>query len=289
MIKLLGLEGIFQALGVLYLLIVIGAVTVAVWLGRTKVRKFAWAAGLLLVLTAPISIRVFDVYQSRQQYVNASTLFQERCKAAGERVSETVRNVEGVLLMKPRPASMNLFNQFALDDPYGRDFGGDHYVRAYLMGRNADGSFTGRHTNDAYRFVEMRDTTSGQLLRYTAVPVDTPGALPFDLELKREAVQQPLARYGVTWDDISTTEDRNNWIAGSRLEIIELATNRVIAERIGYMFDKGLGDKSNGRSPWSYAEYTACPPFERSESGHPVKSSRGRGFVLRVVQPISGR
>jgi hypothetical protein len=53
---------------------------------------------------------------------------------------------------------------------------------------------------------------------------------------------RPHPRYGVTYDDISTREERDYWIAGSSLKVIDLQTNEVMAERIGYMMDRGQGD-----------------------------------------------
>lgn len=287
MIKSLGLEWLPHAVGLAYITVVLLAVGLAFWRGKTTLRKIGWAGAVLVVLTAPLTWRAAQTLQLHQRYTRANALYAQRCANAGEKISETMKHVDGLLLMKPRPDSINLSNQFALDDPYGRDFGGQGYILSFLMGRNPDGTFSQNHTKNAYRFVEIRDASTGQLFRYTAAPQQVaPGS--FELKLTRQAVQRPSAKYGVTWDDISTREDRESWIAGSRLQVIELASNRVIAERIGYMFDQSLGDIRNGRSPWSYAEYTACPPFERPSGGSPSKSSRSRGFVLRVLKPING-
>ena len=87
----------------------------------------------------------------------------------------------------------------------------------------------------------------------------------FDLNIYDYVLQKappsPLPRYGVTWDDISTREEREYWIAGSSLKVIDLQTNKLIAERVGYMVDWAQGSKAGNRSPWLFAADTACPSF----------------------------
>ncbi|MBL0209276.1 MAG: hypothetical protein IPP84_15475 [Propionivibrio sp.] len=73
----------------------------------------------------------------------------------------------------------------------------------------------------------------------------------------------PAPRYGVTYDDISTREERDYWIAGSSLKVIDLKTNEVMAERIGYMMDRGQGNTSGGRAPWLLAADHACPRLSK--------------------------
>jgi hypothetical protein len=93
--------------------------------------------------------------------------------------------------------------------------------------------------------------------------------------LETTPVDRFTTRYGITWDDISTREDREHWIAGGSLKVIDLQTNEIIAERIGYMMDRGLGDKSGFRNPWAFAEQYACPEFRQIGPSDP---RRGRSY-----------
>lgn len=77
---------------------------------------------------------------------------------------------------------------------------------------------------------------------------------------KMPSIENP-PRYGITYEDISTDEDRRYWIAGSSLKIVDLQTSAIIAERIGYMFDPAQGSKMDGREPWLMAAGFACPVF----------------------------
>ena len=109
--------------------------------------------------------------------------------------------------------------------------------------------------------------------------------------LERVPASEQLPRYGVTFDDISTHEEREYWIAGSSLKVIDLQTNEVIAERIGYMVDLGQGSRAGGRSPWLFAADNACPDFQRFKN--PVVRTRGasnqawqtQDFVEKVLKP----
>jgi hypothetical protein len=147
--------------------------------------------------------------------------------------------------------------------------------------------------------VESVDPTDGKLYRYTGTmklpsPPWTPAAIErqertdgrpigeasYRFALARDLIPKRVARYGVTWDDISTPQDRQHWIAGGSLKVIDLQTNEVIAERVGYMMDRGLGNSHNGRSPWMAAPDRACPPFNGGRRG-----AENLKFVRQILVP----
>ncbi|MBK7022991.1 MAG: hypothetical protein IPH41_05590 [Sulfuritalea sp.] len=79
------------------------------------------------------------------------------------------------------------------------------------------------------------------------------------------------------------------WIAGSSLKVIDLRTNEVMAERIGYMMDRGQGNTSGGRSPWLLAADNACPKFGPEKVGAPRsfhQPRQTRNFVEKVLHII---
>ena len=92
-------------------------------------------------------------------------------------------------------------------------------------------------------------------------------------------------RYGVTYDDISTREEREYWIAGSLLKVIDLQTNEVIAERIGYMVDWAQGSQAGGRSPWLLATRQACPKFLGEHFSTQIGQTEK--FVEKVLKPVN--
>ena len=235
----------------------------------------------------------------------AQAMFAQRCQTAGEKIYRTVDNVDGIYLMKLRPRELNFGGQFDLDDPYGSDVSGDGYFEVFLMGRDTKGSLVQQDAvKNGYGYVEAIDPQDGKRYRFRS-SMETVGkkdstsynvqvALKrnpnYDLNIYAFVVEKRIAsgdapRYGVTFDDISTREEREHWIAGSSLKVIDLRTNEVMAERIGYMMDEGQGSKAGGRAPWLMAEYHACPAFPRTPGGHPFKGYQTRNFVERVLIP----
>lgn len=88
----------------------------------------------------------------------------------------------------------------------------------------------------------------------------------------------------MTYDDISTREERDYWIAGSSLKVIDLETDEVIAERIGYMVDWAQGVRVGGRSPWLLAANNACPEFA-PRHGSVSQLSQTIRFVNKSLKP----
>lgn len=204
--------------------------------------------------------------------------FEELCKGSGVRITRTDSDVRGILLMKVRPEDRRFANQYEFHDPYGRDFGGDSYIETFLRDSNARPPL--EQGQEGYEFVDVINTADGQRYRYTRswVPdgrkdINAPDIRRelerdpnFDLniyrlKLHRAPTTEPVPRYGVTYDDLSTYEQRTLWIAGSSLRIVDLQTNEVIAERIGYLVDPARGSLAGARSPWLAAANFACPEF----------------------------
>lgn len=262
-------------------------------------RAAAIACAVALVLSACSSAPSRHALGAR--LAKAEAMFAERCKRSGEFIHRTVEDVEGVYLLKVRPRGINYDNQFELDDPYGSDLGGDGYITSFVRGSyqaNMRGMpAPGSPPRVGYRFVEAIDPKDGQRYRYTG-RLEEPwqrdksflkGYVRFVLD---KALAPALApRYGVTYDDISTREDREYWIAGSSLKIVDLQTNEVIAERLGYMMDRGQGNNSGGRSPWLLAANNACPSFFRDRPkpyNAPASAYQDRQaqiFVEKVLKP----
>jgi hypothetical protein len=275
-----------------------------------------YAVVLSVLITAcatPGSAEKADAARSRLQI--AETMFRERCKTAGEKIHKTVENVEGIFLMKVRPREINYEDQFAMTDPYGDDLGGSGYIGSFLRGEyqatHKGTSAPGSPPRRGYLYVDAIDPKEGKRYRYVGsvkavgkmdataanVKVDLKRNPNFDLNiyafvLDRTPATGPMPRYGVTYDDISTREEREYWIAGSSLRVIDMQTKDVIAERIGYMMDRGQGKTSGGRSPWLLAANNACPSFQRNPllslppgQGAAAQSYQALDFVEKILKP----
>lgn len=248
-------------------------------------------------------------WQAKQRRERAYAMWQERCKKSGEFIRKTVENVEGIYLVNIRTELNNNQgeqpeDQFRLSDPYGHDLWGDGYMISFLRG-----SFTWHRTDPlppgwppylGYRYVEAVDYKDGKLTRYTG-RIEEPwqrdknylkGHLEYVMD--RQPISTRSTRYGVKFEDISTQEEREHWIAGSSLKVIDLETQEVLAERIGYMVDWAQGSRAGGRQPWTFAADNACPSFSRDypQPLHdPTHTGRNQPrqtqrFVEKVLKPL---
>ena len=234
-----------------------------------------------------------------ERQATARAMWTERCKASGEKIHKVIEDVDGIFLMKVRDSS-NHDDQFKLDDPYGSDSTNKNYILNFLRGfyhQNSQKFFPGSPPRVGYRFVEAIDPKDGLRYRYVGrfeEPWQTDksylkGYIRFVFD--KTLATGPAPRYGVTYDDLSTRQEREYWIAGSSLRVVDLQTNEVIAERIGYMVDWAQGSRAGGRSPWLFAADNACPNFQRNplqpipRPAFPAQGAQTLDFVEKVLKP----
>jgi hypothetical protein len=262
--------------------------------------RYAKAALIALISALISQVLLLDAAfaDPDSSHEGGDALFRQHCKTAGEHIVRTVDNVKGIALLKIR-TSRNFDRQFDFDDPYGADVIGKGYIKTFLRGyyQSAEMSRRGREApitipsdRVGYEFIEASDPNDGKRYRYSG-HIEQPGLTNTNylkeywrFVLDTVPAPERRARYGVTFDDISTHEDRVHWIAGSSLKIIDLNTNEVIAERIGYMIDPGRGYKYTNRSPWLEAATLSCPQFggKPAHTDQPGQTSR---FVQKVLRP----
>ena len=286
MLKMTGYDVLFAAAGNLYLLLALACIGVALWKGQTWTLKLVWAALVFALFAAPIAPDMYRTVEYRSRLAKAQALFDERCKTAGEKIYRTVEGVDGVLLVNLRPDNVSYEDQFARFDPYGYESGGEWYIRSYLPGhwRTCVGDKAQCPPEKrAFLFVDAISETGGRV-RYVSVDrVTSQPPLPGQntgIKIVTENSIKNIAQYGVRWEDISTNEDRQNWIAGGSLTVVDLRNGEVLAERSGYLMDPGLGSTASARTPWSWARHyaPACPKVD----GHNFT------FVRKVLHSSKG-
>ena len=275
-------------------------------LKRTVHDKWKAVTALLLSIALTACAVGPSASEGSERLTRAQAMFAQRCQAAGEKIYRTVDDVEGIFLLKLRPNYVNYGNQYSLDDPYGSDLLGDGYIESFLRG-----SYQAHVKDDSnaglkrlgYSYVDAINPADGLRYRYTgsirehevvsSVLMGGTGKKFKTTGFVMDKVLAPEAspRYGVTYDDISTGEERKYWIAGSSLRVIDLVTSEVIAERIGYMMDIRQGSVEGGRSPWLLAANNACPSFYRDRNPVPAgrasaaQSRQAQDFVQKVLRP----
>jgi hypothetical protein len=305
---LIGAEWIIRGVVIVYFVLFSLAMVFAWWWPDTRGGKwFAVAVVAALFGGMPATGWIQDAMRRAEfdrRYSEARQLFEKRCKTAGVKIHRTVQDVDGIFIIKVRPkiTGLDLTKQFEMDDPYGNDLDGEAYIKSFLKGNSPRGKLQGVEVG--YDYVEAIDPEDGKRYRYTGGLKEVEhvssrmgggdGVTKFktmDFVMDRVPATGPSPRYGVTYDDISTRQEREHWIAGSSLRVVDLQTGEVIAERIGYLMDEGLGSRAGFRTPWLRAASDACPSFQVASSkapGFAYQTHQTLRFVEKVLYPHKG-
>ena len=172
--------------------------------------------------------------------------FKNKCETeAGEKIYKTFTGVKSVLVVKPLPPATEKdnYDQFWYGDPYSASTASGRGVyaatRLTISRRHRSGSGIQRGLD----FVEIRDESGSGYWKINRPIANNKSAV-------KEHIDSPISRFGVAWEDISTPTDRKYWVAGSRLSVIDLAGNAIVAERVGFLIEAGFGSRSGQRRPW---------------------------------------
>ncbi|WP_137919080.1 hypothetical protein [Hydrogenophaga sp. 2FB] len=252
-----------------------GLIAIGLWLAISKPKTGAGKAMCVaLVLAVPVAAlgpSIYRSYEYRKRFAVAKALFDERCKTAGENIYRTVEGEEGVLLLKIRPRRLNSSNQFEMNDPYGNDLGGEGFILSFLK------STPSSNLQKNYQYVDAKQE-SGNISRYEALIKKSKAGNEY-VELTQINGTHTKFRFAVDYQDVSTEEERRNWIAGGVLQIIDTTTGEILGVKRGYIFDHLLGSTEDGRAPWLGA--SSCGNEDRAY-GHTAR------FVQKIVKPTGG-
>lgn len=257
----------------------------ALLLPRTARRKIVWS---ILVVAAFVVILVVGIYASAEQswrLAKAKALFNERCKTAGESVPDAKLPSAGLVLLKLRPSRTNLSDQYRFDDPYGSDCHAEGCAIDLLRvskGREINPELAEKFSG-GFRWVEFFRNDGTKVRVVGVIKPERPHQVELEV-VPSEKDEQPI--HGLDWEDISIQTDRDYWIAGGKLRIVETSTGKTIAQRVGYMMDPAQGRMDGGRSPWAFAYDNACPRFPSVADGRAIRVGHTRSFVLKVLQPV---
>lgn len=277
MLELTGMGSVLRGIGMLYWLLAIGAIAFAIWKGKGRRAKTLWAVGAVAVFGFLPAKQMIEQAQRDAYAREAWAYFKKLCdEKSGEKIYKTYTGVKSVLVVKPLPPATDKdhYDQFWYGDPYSASATSMRVDNAAGKLVYPNAPIAMNKSGKGFEFVEsyvQRDKTDERTLVRYYYQIGT-----------RDYAQQPIvksaSRFGISWEDISTLQDRKYWVAGSRLRVIDLTDNSIIAERIGYFIEAGFGSKAGQRRPWltSKGPSTTCP------HSHDWSD---RWFILKVLKP----
>jgi len=283
MLELTGMGSVLRGIGILYWLLAISAVALATWKGKGRRGKTLWTLVAIAVFGFLPAKKITEQAQRDAYAREAWAYFKKLCdEKSGEKIYKTYSGVKSVLVVKPLPpaADKALFDQFWYGDPYSNATPHDKRAESAaskLASPNDPVAYDqiGRGFNFVESVIPSKEGENKRIVKYFYPD----GARDY----MQEPVDHPVSRFGISWEDISTQEDRKFWVAGSRLRVIDLTDNSIVAERIGYLIEAGFGSRVGARNPWlaGRGANTTCPSLRNG-------TFEDRWFILKVLNPTEG-
>lgn len=240
--------------------------------------------GRFLIVAVVCILSVFPVYyvlDARAKVVYADDAwhyFRKLCdERSGEKVYKSYRDVRSVVVVKPlqMATEMDSYDQHWYGDPYSAEIHSQRGVLESAILAMPNAPIANGRIGRGFDFVEVIwSTTKGASKRANEKISYPDGAQRY----WKENIGQPVSRFAIGWEDISSPEDRRYWVAGSRLVVVDQLDNSVVAERIGFFIEAGFGSTAGQRKPWmaSKGRETTCP-YSHTWSD--------RWFLLKVLNP----
>jgi hypothetical protein len=276
MLELTGLDSVIRGVSYLYWGLAIFALLAVVWKAKRPWNKVIGSLAVLVVFGFLPAKQWFEAREREAYAREAWNYFKKKCvEDASQKILRTFTDVKSVVVTKSLPPATekDLYDQFWYGDPYSLALEGKdrtqivagRLITTLRLKKDPDNEERG------FEFVEIRTGESYERI----FPLREP---PF---IKKDAVASPSSRFGVTWEDISTPEDRKHWVAGSRLRVVDLTDNSVVAERIGFLIEAGFGSTAGARRPWLAARgpNTTCPSLKNGDF-------EDRWFIFKALSPI---
>lgn len=249
MLELTGMGSVLRGIGALYWLLAIAAITLAIWKGGDRRSKILWTL-IAVAVFGFLPVKGIIEQAQRDAYAReAWAYFKKLCdEKSGEKIYKTYTGVKSVLVIKPLPPAKDKdhYDQYWYGDPYSASATSKRAESAATRLASDWKHRTGTGTQKGLDFVEIRDESGNGYTKINRPVANNKRAA-------QEHIKGPVSRFGVAWEDISKPEDRKYWVAASRLRVIDLTDNSIVAERIGYLIEAGFGSTSGGRRPWLVA------------------------------------
>ena len=333
--KALGLDTLFENVAIGYVIFFLVVLGLVVWRNKTNKKRVIWGSVVFFVF-ALLPYRLF-IYQTptektfaleqeaqrieyKAKYDAAKPIFDKLCKEqSAPIIKRTVADVEGVLLLKVRPAVGSTTYENSPTWPeaalpgFGRLGEGafEGYPESFLMDWNwrerslgdppkiwrtwerhwsvggqqyqfAVGKSRGFKTASmGFRYVDVASSDGASRARITAKNAPAKHKHPFPgVVFESQATSKPAPRYAVTFDDNLDPALRKHWIAGTVVRIVDMVTDEELASQSFWKLDAAFGALGQS-TPWITGAKT-CVPNIRDDA------SNAFAFIFTVLKAKQG-
>jgi len=310
--KMLGLDQAVTGIVVGYVVIYVVALGLALRLPKDKSTKALAAVMVTAVFGLPVLMlnqksqdaqKIVTTQKSEYmaKYEPAKAIFDKLCREqSAPIIKRTVADVEGVLLLKRRPALGGKVDEYDKDQfwagaaLFGERRAGDGDVEYFLIDRDwydpraklaghrpvFVASIRTRGTH-GFRYVDVVATDGKSRNRVIARVDSTQNERPVTgIAFTWEETTNAAPRYAVTYEDNVDSELRKHWIAGTTIKVIDTGTNEIIGSQSYWRWDTGFGSTAGSRSPWPTAK-EQCPRL--TENG-----TQTQAFVYSLLKAKQG-
>ena len=236
---------------------------------------------------------------AQAQMAQGKALFEEKCRTvAGEKIYRKVEDVEGIVLLKVRPArgDSELADRMWPGAAFASEFRADEYIKSFMWfehlkegAKQKQRGILNTSVSDqpGYRFVNVIDEKDGKRYRYTGSTKEVTrissiliggDGKPFRSKtfvLEKSTAPNPAPRYGVTFEDHVIPEERYFGVASSTVKVLDLQTGEVLGELTRYAWSPSGPSRSNP-VPWLAA--LECPRTQ-------WRFAETRQFVDQILIP----
>lgn len=199
------------------------------------------------------------------------------CKEyAGEKIYRKIADVEGVFHINPHiPYSIATGDQYDTPSPWIQTQQSRSEYKIFEGGGKTGYLFVEYHAQPGSTgppYLRSLISYKNDLEDLSGQPADRSKESLF--YFSKQSVGSLESEYGWRVEDLTTTAMRDQWISGGTVQIVELASNELLAEHTGFYIGKGAFER--GKS-WAIAKY---PMTDMCMGSYQLES-----FIRKVLVP----
>lgn len=217
-------------------------------------------------------------------YAEGLRLFNARCRSSGKLVRDSIKDVSGVRIETVpdnRPFIQRVTDRNWIFAGMPMERVGDRFIASFLdfyfsdndMGPEFPAYSGGIVLMKGFHYVDVSQK-DGTYMRYRLA-----GKSPSQGMITEARKASVASRYSVTIEPIGTSEERENWVAGSHIKVIDNDTKKLIGELRSFSF--ALPPKEEGANLqkrfWNIR--LSCPKYLD------IQDAMTRISLIGIVEP----